>query len=437
MADQHLHIHFSLADIERYLQGRMSAREMHELEKAALQDPFLADAIEGYGSASVPLAKQHLNQIAAALQAPAQEEAKVVALGRSSRQWWKIAAAVIILAGTAAAGWYVFNRPAVPATPELAQHTEPIAPPPAVPRVTDSFKPAEPAAQKKKLPGQFRKGPAFPKTQPADPQLLAAVPRQKQLAPATTAPAVTAEPAAAAPAAEVQALRMTARPDSTASAAIPPPAHPTVTAYSAMRKSAAASVQAPQHYLLQGTVLDNQQQPVANATVKPQNGKALAMTDDQGRFTLRSMDSVVTVQVSSLGHEDLQASIAAKQPNVLHLDEASESLADMVVTEIRSRKKAESKKAADNAYPAGGWRSFQEYVYNKLHKEADTTGSSRFSSGEIELEFLVNEDGIPYDLKVIRSFNDSLNNDAMEALKNGPRWIITGKKKRNKVTLHF
>ncbi|MBT1686614.1 hypothetical protein [Dawidia soli] len=40
MADDH-------HDIERYLNGELSPAEMHALEKKALYDPFLADALEG------------------------------------------------------------------------------------------------------------------------------------------------------------------------------------------------------------------------------------------------------------------------------------------------------------------------------------------------------------------------------------------------------
>ena len=40
---------YSATDIQKYLKGELSAREMHELEKAALEDPFLADALEGIG----------------------------------------------------------------------------------------------------------------------------------------------------------------------------------------------------------------------------------------------------------------------------------------------------------------------------------------------------------------------------------------------------
>ena len=48
MAEPSTHINYTFEDIQRYLQGKMSAAEMHEIEKAALQDPFLSDAIEGY-----------------------------------------------------------------------------------------------------------------------------------------------------------------------------------------------------------------------------------------------------------------------------------------------------------------------------------------------------------------------------------------------------
>ena len=34
-------------DIERYRKGELTPSEMHALEKKALSDPFLADALEG------------------------------------------------------------------------------------------------------------------------------------------------------------------------------------------------------------------------------------------------------------------------------------------------------------------------------------------------------------------------------------------------------
>ena len=68
MSDPNTHINYSVEDIERYLSGGMSAKEMHDMEKAALQDPFLADAIEGFGNTSFEESRNHLNEIMAALQ---------------------------------------------------------------------------------------------------------------------------------------------------------------------------------------------------------------------------------------------------------------------------------------------------------------------------------------------------------------------------------
>lgn len=58
MANNNEHINYSKADIEKYLQGKMNAAEMYALEKAALQDPFLADAIEGFEIANMQQAKE-------------------------------------------------------------------------------------------------------------------------------------------------------------------------------------------------------------------------------------------------------------------------------------------------------------------------------------------------------------------------------------------
>jgi hypothetical protein len=43
-------INYSAHDIERYLNRQMNAAEMHAFEKAMMDDPFLADAVDGYRS---------------------------------------------------------------------------------------------------------------------------------------------------------------------------------------------------------------------------------------------------------------------------------------------------------------------------------------------------------------------------------------------------
>ena len=44
------HKNYSASALQRYHAGLMTDAEMHALEKAALEDPFLAEALEGYGT---------------------------------------------------------------------------------------------------------------------------------------------------------------------------------------------------------------------------------------------------------------------------------------------------------------------------------------------------------------------------------------------------
>jgi hypothetical protein len=50
MSSDNKNINYTAGDIELYLAGDLPAREMHAMEKAALDDPFLAEAMEGYGA---------------------------------------------------------------------------------------------------------------------------------------------------------------------------------------------------------------------------------------------------------------------------------------------------------------------------------------------------------------------------------------------------
>ena len=105
MPEQNNHItNYTAADIERYYKGGMSAQEMHLLEKAALDDPFLADALEGYAFTPTPASD------AAWLKEQLKERAnknKVVVLpARSSSGLWKVAAMVVIMAG---ASWFIYQ----------------------------------------------------------------------------------------------------------------------------------------------------------------------------------------------------------------------------------------------------------------------------------------------------------------------------------------
>jgi len=110
-------------DIQRYLRGEMSPAEQHALEKAALSDPFLAEALEGLRnltdaelaedleniSAELETETEHVWQIPAAgakrMAAEAAsftaDELNVNSIIKPKRNWWplRIAALLVVLIG--------------------------------------------------------------------------------------------------------------------------------------------------------------------------------------------------------------------------------------------------------------------------------------------------------------------------------------------------
>lgn len=94
---------FTASDIQRYHSGQMTAAERHALEKAALDDPFLADALEGYTYTST--ARADLSKIKARLDK--KPERRNVVPFFKKYQWLSAAAFLIIVAG---AGWFAFNN---------------------------------------------------------------------------------------------------------------------------------------------------------------------------------------------------------------------------------------------------------------------------------------------------------------------------------------
>src|SRR5437868_3849973 len=100
------HIHYSAADIGRYHKGLMTAKERNALEKAALDDPFLSDAIEGYAIAT------NADADVESLNRKLDERiGKVVPMKKTSFRWLRVAALLIVIAGAGALAYnYLFQN---------------------------------------------------------------------------------------------------------------------------------------------------------------------------------------------------------------------------------------------------------------------------------------------------------------------------------------
>ena len=103
--------HFTAVDIEKYHKGQLTPAEMHALEKAALDDPFLAEAIESYAQLTHPV-QPDLEELRTRLQEKIDSKgsAPLVPIpGREksgSASWWRAAAAAVILG---VLGWGIYQ----------------------------------------------------------------------------------------------------------------------------------------------------------------------------------------------------------------------------------------------------------------------------------------------------------------------------------------
>jgi hypothetical protein len=130
---------YSYEKIQRYLQHKMDAKEMYAFEGAMMDDPFLADAIEGYRKSNEALVASHLTEIEKQLTGDKQK-AKVVALQAQATGWWKIAAIILLIVTGAAISYSLLNTSGVDdsSTGQIAQKESQ-----EIPAAKDSIKPVD------------------------------------------------------------------------------------------------------------------------------------------------------------------------------------------------------------------------------------------------------------------------------------------------------
>ena len=447
MAEQHSYHPYTKADIEQYLQGRMHSKQMHEMEKAALQDPFLADAIEGYSDADAETSSRHLNEITAALYKE-QPAATVVELKKRANNWWRVAAAVIGLLGVGTAAWLLAGKSTVDEKLVAQQVTR-------QPSNADTVKasiaetPAAPASE-----------PAAAKANNFSTQRLQS---QKPVAANDVLIRQKSDYVAIKPVAN-EANKELKMPDTVLNdiAVNNQPANsnnqpPVVVRPDDLKKVLSPPVTAKvNNYLKQpaslsnqfnGRITDNNLLPVANAVVQVNNNQVAVLTDANGYFNLTAKDTVLPVTVSTMGYSVVQTQLNSNTANNIVVQPAGNTLNEVVVTQLNTpgvnKALANSYKSkADSSFPVGGWQSFQDYVYRKMHKDnpgiTDSTDLVDSElTGSVDLEFFIDREGKPYHFKVIQANNTIAAQKAIDAIQSGPKWVPARKEKKARVVLRF
>jgi hypothetical protein len=410
--------HYTQADIDRYLQGRLTPAEMHALEKAALQDPFLADAIEGYREADPALAAQHLTDIRQQLSAA---PARIRPLPQHyPARWWRAAAAIILIAGGAAAGWLIWNNDVH--TKELAQTTTPQSAP--VDTANNNRATRETAA----IPDTVQKHKEDAAAHDRPTAMLPAkagrtsnkndIPAMDSINPKTLIAGVT----------YLKGTKDLVKKESDATREALMSEQLAFNANAAREASAMKTTPAPPIRLAEfaGVVKDNKDSPVSGAAVILENTKKGQVTDNTGAFRLLAPDTLHQMDVAALGFARTRLIISPGKPAEIRLVPDNEALNEVVVTGSNNAKaktllsRETQKMQQDSIIPNGGWERFTAQLRKKI-TDAHMMQADDIH-GNIEAMITLNAKGKAVNCSIIKTFNRSLDTMVINSIKQVTAW---------------
>lgn len=469
MANEPIIKTFGAADIEKYHKGQLSAREMHDLEKAALDDPFLADALEGYAIEGVAAASdmEDLKKRLAARTTGEQEATPAAVVKKSSFYWLRIAAMIVVVAG---AGFLVYRLAFTNQRSDIAQFSPQSNTTGGIidsNKLSGTLPPSDTTSNVATTltPGLLADSTRIPVIN-SQTETNSYLSHKDSLTVSDGYYANTASPPRAAIAQEKEQQNDgdLAALDKKRDDFVKNEQNKRTTwhkadslegvfgyTYTAPATNLSRKAKNQNHAevlngtmnnqsynVFRGRVTDaaNNALPFANITNTADNVGTYA--DGKGYFTLTSPDSVLNVQVRSLGFENNTIQLQNNVPQNQVTLEEDKSLAEVVISskQVNSLRSRNATMTLEEPEPVDGWVNYDTYLANNLVMP-ETFRSKQASGGEVKLSFEVNKSGEPVNITVDQSLCASCDKEAIRLIKEGPKWKRKARKGRTSVTISF
>ena len=327
MADNKPYNH---ADIRRYLQQQMPPGEMHAFEKALMDDPMLSDAVDGFAVTDWQQTEEHLIDIENEIKRE-KREAEIIPFSTKKTSWWRIAAIFLVIFTGGVLSYSLLRQPAS-TKGQGTQLTINEVPKPTIEK--DSIR-----VNEKPLSNAV--------TEPIEKNTLGNSTEES--------PPVVAKDK------EIPIASMNVD-DSKGEVYNVPSPHPNLQKQtsSATQNAIAgdvsvnsekvdmAKVPVQQSKEFKGKVVTATGEPLAGASVKIADKNIATATDNNGNFTLKSADTVVKVDVNSVGYAAANTRLKRNDTdNKIVLKENSQNLSEVVVSTYRARRKKELSYSTD------------------------------------------------------------------------------------------
>lgn len=425
-------------DIEKYISGKLTPAERHALEKKALSDPFLADALEGAENLpdtfSIDVAE--LNQ-------------KIIGAGQSRWLWpLRIAASVVGIAIVSTAIFYSVKEDQT----QLASNKKPtetssgeenkavakdtIADKEAVEKNTSaSQKLHEKPKIEELIASQNRKeskGEAGPKTSKealSSKQLATAKPSETKIDSFTHSGLSGGSLMASQLTTDTVALFEAEMADNAVTSA--PVAQPIVEkieskvtqAKKSQRERATATPPRAENLMVSGVVRDQQGQPIPGVNILAQGTSIGTITNAEGKYSIAVPQPDQVLVYSFIGYVSQQQPIDKANVTDLNiqLQEDATQLSEVVVTGYGERNaNASTEPVVRLAEPVGGRKAYDKYLEEK--KVYPQQALENKVEGKVVIEFTVGVTGALSDFNVVRKLGYGCEEEVIRLVKGGPHW---------------
>ena len=401
-----------------YIRGLRKGKEAHRLERESMQDPFLADAMDGYSQVEGNH-EQRIEKLRMQVSAHSAKNKNTRAIT------WSIAACLAI--GFGISSYFLFLKKSM--TDEVFIAKESV-----------SSKLAEPA-----IPPT----PAIPATPtvPATPQ--------KEIALATAKVKTDSTPVSEITARQADKKDMIAKIQATSQPQQGVPVMEEVSEETAALQEVVATMDTfesesdkkmklakvatilPQKNMIKGRVTDEKGEPLIGASVTYKGTNIGTITNMNGEFSLVKKDDKKRLTAEYIGYDPVEIRVDTSRTMLIAMNENKQALNEVVVVGYGAKKNKKSTTLGSDAkvkeqtekeitpQPVIGKRNYQKYLKEHLVRPTDEKCAQ--VKGKVVLTFLVNKEGRPFYIKVKESLCESADKEAIRLIQEGPDWIYGNK----------
>lgn len=168
-----------------------------------------------------------------------------------------------------------------------------------------------------------------------------------------------------------------------------------------------------------GKVLDDNGEPLIGVNVLEPGTNNGISTDVDGQFTLQVGPETDQLELSYIGFTTVLANIEDHEYVEIRMNSQNLALDAVRVTGYGTREP----KSNEFLNPKGGFRKFKRYLKkNKRYPEAAEQNNIH---GEVEVAFVINNDGRPEDFTILKSLGYGCDQEAIRLIREGPDWAAS------------